>query len=594
FNQTWRSLMLGVLGLTVVFLLINVGLSWRWIDRPFAGFLHNNRVVTASNPTGWETVETKIGQWKPEADDVIMVVDGQAVTSSGQLNHYIRRQAIGQPVIYLLRIPAGQPAQATLPVVRFTGQNFIEWVIIPAFIASLALLTAAVATYSRADLIQAKLFVLWLLALVYALVSLPELAPDQLSALNFMGAAAGKVVLPSLLVHFLLVFPHPRKIIKTWPFLLPLVYLPILPILVYLPTLLVQPELMHPLNTLISSYTIIFAVAGGSLLVQAAYQAGTPLARKQAIVLLLGLVLPTVLALTSNFIMDNPINFSLIYGTLDKYAWIGLPFAAAIAMLRYELFDLKRSQRLHVLYTGAIAATLMGYFLLVALINPTTIRPSYVREDDVRIIVGTVMAFFVLRPLYYLVRHRLEQRLYGSVEDFRIGLRLFQQELLKIKSRHELESLVSWNIPADFRMRSAELSQRGRPSSPYSLQLPIKVNNVSLGTLYFGGKTNGEDFTERERLILLELQKQLALALWSLELDEAIRTTEELTRLKSKFMANVTHELRTPLNGIINYIGIVVDGDTGPLNPEQASHLSQALQGAEKLLGLINNILRLS
>jgi signal transduction histidine kinase len=335
-------------------------------------------------------------------------------------------------------------------------------------------------------------------------------------------------------------------------------------------------------------------VASCGLLVQAAWQAETSLVRKQVVVVLLGLVLPIFLALTSNFIMDYPVDLAFAYDALGKYGWIGLPFAAAIAMLRYQLFDLQRSNRLHVLFTGTIAAMLVSYFSLVALINPTSIRLSYIRIEDVRIIGSTVLVFFALRPLYTLIRQRLEQRFYGSVENFRIGLRLFQQELLRVKSRHDLEALVSWNIPADFRLRSAELSQRGRPSSPYALQLPILVNNVSLGTLYFGGKISSEEFTEREPLILVELQKQLALALWSLELDEAIRSTEELTRLKSKFMANVTHELRTPLNGIINYIGIVVDGDTGPLNPEQTSHLSQALQNAEKLLGLINNILDMS
>jgi signal transduction histidine kinase len=76
-------------------------------------------------------------------------------------------------------------------------------------------------------------------------------------------------------------------------------------------------------------------------------------------------------------------------------------------------------------------------------------------------------------------------------------------------------------------------------------------------------------------------------------LDEAIRVTAELTRLKSKFLANVTHELRTPLNGIINYIGFVLDNPE-QLNADQVVHLKQALTGAERLLDLINNILDMS
>lgn len=594
FYQFWRRLLLGCLGLTLLFLLINMALSWQWIDRPFAGFLHSNRVITETNLASWAASITKDGERQPENGDVIVAVNDQEVSSSGQINAYVRQQRIGQRLTYTLAHRTGQADTFTRATARFTRQNFIELVIIPAFIASLALLTAAVAIYHQADLLQARLFTLWVLALVYTLASRPELGPDQLFPFNMIVALAGKIVLPPLLLHFLLIFPYPRERRKSWPFLLPLIYLPVLPALVYLPALLIQPEATRPFNTLISSYTVLYVLASGGLLLQAARQASRPLARKQAGVLLLGLILPTLLTLSLHFSSNNAVNLTLIYSTLDRYGWVGLPFASAIAALRFELFDLKRSQRLHVLYAGAIAVMLMGYFLLVTIINPTTIHLSYLRIEDVRVMAGTSIAFLVLRPLYSLIRHRLEQRFHGSVEDFRIGLRLFQQELLKVKSRHDLEALVSWNIPADFRLRSAELSQRGRPSSPYSLPLPVLVNNISLGTLFFGSKINGEEFTERERRILLELQKQLALALWSLELDEAIRTTEELTRLKSKFMANVTHELRTPLNGIINYIGFVVDGDTGPLNPEQTSYLSQALQSAEKLLALINNILDMS
>ena len=82
--------------------------------------------------------------------------------------------------------------------------------------------------------------------------------------------------------------------------------------------------------------------------------------------------------------------------------------------------------------------------------------------------------------------------------------------------------------------------------------------------------------------------------MWSLELDTAIQTIEQLTRLKSRFLTNVTHELRTPLNGIINYIGFVIDDYIGLLNSEQNDYLHRALEGAEKLEQIINNILDMS
>lgn len=591
-DSLWRWFLLGSLGLALAWLLLNFGLSWRWIGRPFAGFLHQNRVVTESNLPGWETRDVTSGALKLAEADVILTANGQTLFSSEELIDYVGRQKVGQPINYLLTSPAGQMTKVTLPVTRFTGQDFLQLVVIPAFFALLGLIAAAIATYGWSDSLQVRLFSLLSIAFVYGLVSLPDFTVGWLFYVTFFGALSGKLLLPPLLLHFLLVFPYPRRVLKTWPALLPLLYLPVLPAIVYLPTLINRPEVTGYFTQFMNGYTAFYALIGAGLLLNVVTRAEAPTARRQADVLLLGLVLPTLLAVSLNLLLE--FNLKLVFEAVERYGLIGLPIATTVAVLRYHMFELKRRPSLHTLYLRALSLALVGYFMLLALINATTVNLDFLRPTDVKIILLTTIVFFVLRPVLGAADHKLEQRLYGSIEDFRIGLRLFQQELLRAQSRHDVEALVSWNIPDDFRLRSAELSQRGRPSSPYSLRLPITVNNVSLGTLFFGGKINGQDFTARERLILLELQQQLALALWSFELDEAIRTTEELTRLKSKFLANVTHELRAPLNGIINYIGFVVDGDTGPLNAEQASHLNQALQSAEKLLSLINNILDMS
>jgi signal transduction histidine kinase len=594
FHNFWPWFLLGSLGLASAWLLINFGLSWLWIGQPFAGFLHQNRVITESNLPGWETRERTIREMKLDEGDVILAVNSQTLFSSEELISYVRRQPVGQPINYLLRSPAGQLAKITLSVVRFTGQDFLQLVVIPAFFAQLGLIVAAAAIYGHAESIQARLFGLLSVALVYALVSLPDFTVGWLFLLTFFGALVGKLVLPPLLLHFLLVFPQPRPVLKDWAALLPLIYLPILPTLIYLPTFVNRSEVNGSFNQIINGYTAIYVVVGAGLLLEATIRTRTTQTRSQAGVLLAGLVLPLFLAVSLNLFLEDSTNRKLIFEALERYGLIGLPIAAVVATVRYQLFELKRNQQLYRLYLKAIGATLAGYFLIIAFINATIINLEFIRFEDFNIILLTAGPFFLLRPVYRQIRRRLEQRFYGNIENFRIGLRLFQQELIKVKSRHDVEALISWNVPADFRLRNAELTSGGRPSSPYALQLPLATNNVSLGTLFLGAKISGEEFTGGERVILGELQKQLSLALWVLELDQAIRTTEELTRLKSKFLANVTHELRAPLNAVINYIGFVVDGDTGPLNPEQIGYLNQALQGAEKLLGLINNILDMS
>lgn len=65
-------------------------------------------------------------------------------------------------------------------------------------------------------------------------------------------------------------------------------------------------------------------------------------------------------------------------------------------------------------------------------------------------------------------------------------------------------------------------------------------------------------------------------------------------RAKSEFLANMSHELRTPLNHIIGFTELVVDGQVGALNKEQAEFLGDVLNSSRHLLSLINDILDLS
>ncbi len=257
---------------------------------------------------------------------------------------------------------------------------------------------------------------------------------------------------------------------------------------------------------------------------------------------------------------------------------------------------LKQPDRRPVCYL-IIAGILLTQLLLLALLfHPEIIGFSRMESSHWLAILSAAIVVGILHFLYYVGSSRswFEGHFQRTLADFKIGLRIISQELRKAKSRPDLEDIISWEFPSNFGLQSAELSFRGWASGPYALSLPLRVNNVELGTLYLGSRIGGGKFTEQELAVFSELQKQVSLTLWSLELDAAIQTAEELTRLKSKFLANVTHELRTPLNGIINYIGFVADGVVGPVNQKQVNLLQQALQNSEKLLEIINNILDIS
>jgi PAS domain S-box-containing protein len=89
-----------------------------------------------------------------------------------------------------------------------------------------------------------------------------------------------------------------------------------------------------------------------------------------------------------------------------------------------------------------------------------------------------------------------------------------------------------------------------------------------------------------------ELRHQAAsLAVLARDLEEQRRTADAANTAKSQFLATMSHEIRTPMNGIIGMLSLMLDSK---LNPGQKRWASTALDSAETLLTIINDILDLS
>jgi len=89
-----------------------------------------------------------------------------------------------------------------------------------------------------------------------------------------------------------------------------------------------------------------------------------------------------------------------------------------------------------------------------------------------------------------------------------------------------------------------------------------------------------------------ELRHQAAsLAVLARDLEEQRRTADAANTAKSQFLATMSHEIRTPMNGIIGMLSLMLDSK---LNPDQKRWASTALDSAENLLTIINDILDLS
>jgi len=109
-----------------------------------------------------------------------------------------------------------------------------------------------------------------------------------------------------------------------------------------------------------------------------------------------------------------------------------------------------------------------------------------------------------------------------------------------------------------------------------------------IGYLLIGTDNTARKLVEAERERLDQvLQDQNA------ELQNAKSVAEKANMAKSEFLSSMSHDLRSPLNAILGFAQLM-QSDTPPPTPAQASSIDQILQGGWYLLKLINEILDLS
>jgi signal transduction histidine kinase len=82
------------------------------------------------------------------------------------------------------------------------------------------------------------------------------------------------------------------------------------------------------------------------------------------------------------------------------------------------------------------------------------------------------------------------------------------------------------------------------------------------------------------------------------EAEEALRSAlqqmQEVDSVKDAFVSSVSHELRTPITSIHGYLELLLDDAFGELGPDQRGAVEKVSRNAERLLGLIDDLLTLS
>ncbi len=148
------------------------------------------------------------------------------------------------------------------------------------------------------------------------------------------------------------------------------------------------------------------------------------------------------------------------------------------------------------------------------------------------------------------------------------------------------------------------------------VSLAMRTSEAFVGYLLLGNKLSGDIYNDTDLKVLRIIADELAIAIQNAKsyaeierfnetlqakidlatekLRVANANLKELDKAKDEFISMASHQLRTPLTTAKGYISMVLDGDFGRVDKSQLEPLGQALDSANRMAGLVSDLLNVS
>jgi signal transduction histidine kinase/HAMP domain-containing protein len=138
---------------------------------------------------------------------------------------------------------------------------------------------------------------------------------------------------------------------------------------------------------------------------------------------------------------------------------------------------------------------------------------------------------------------------------------------------------------------------RLHPMAACEMALPLRSGRKMLGVLHLQSD-RPDEFDASDEMVYQSLADQISIAIdnaraYAVERD-TVQRLQELDRIQSQFLTNMSHALRTPLNSVIGFSRIMLKELDGPLTDLQRADLTTVYKSGRQLLGLMNDMFELS
>ncbi len=251
-------------------------------------------------------------------------------------------------------------------------------------------------------------------------------------------------------------------------------------------------------------------------------------------------------------------------------------------------------------------------------------RNAYSADELLGSLSNTMGSTIVLIELLYKVGDLLSKNVKASRVLFALvkdDSRLYTAQAIGYKKTPDVDPRDVLKLTKDGIIHLDDLEDGSRMKhllSEYeaTLAVPLKTEKEIVGVMLLGEKSSGDMYSQQDMSVLEILAPELAIAVENAKSYEEIsrfnttlrqevkRATYrlkqkneqlmELDHAKDEFISMASHQLRTPLTAIKGYLSMLLEGDAGDIKVSQYDFINEAYSGANRMVGLINDLLNVS
>jgi len=138
-----------------------------------------------------------------------------------------------------------------------------------------------------------------------------------------------------------------------------------------------------------------------------------------------------------------------------------------------------------------------------------------------------------------------------------------------------------------------------------SIATPLTARGRAIGVILVSMAKDSKEISDFEKIMLTKFSDNVGIAVENSKLYANLKMTKDdlnkayenlqvLNKLKDEFLTVASHELRTPMTIVKSYLWMLEKQKAGRLNAKQQEYLGKALEGTQRMIALINDMLDIS